>query len=342
VNRECVEEHGSPRWTKPRNIVSNGPFLLSMRRIRDRIRLVKNPTYWNADNVALEVVDALPIKSETTSLNMYLKGQIDWTTTVPTSIIPELQKRDDFYTAPMLTTYFYRLNTTRPPLDNPLVRQALNLATNKQEICEHVTKAGQQPARSFVPPGLTGFESAECGEYNVDRARELLREAGYPEGQGVPKFEILFNDSGAHKDIAQVIQRQWKNNLGIDVELRNLEWGVFLDSLQKKDYTVARSGWIGDYPDPNTFLDMFVTDGANNQTGWSNAEYDRLIHDSAAESDPVVRMQMLHDAERILMDEIPIIPIYFYVSISMVNPRVHGFAPNIQDIHPLTVIRVEK
>ncbi len=342
VNRECVEKYGSPIWTKPQNIVSNGPFLLKMRRIRDRIRMAKNPNYWNVDNVQLEVVDALPIKSETTSLNMYLKGQIEWTTTVPTSIMPELKDRPDFVTAPMLTTYFYRLNTTRPPLNNPLVRQALNLATNKQEICEHVLKAGQQPARSFVPPGLTGFESAECGEYDVDKARELLRQAGYPEGRDIPKLEILFNDQGAHKDIAQVIQRQWKNNLGIDVELRNLEWGVFLDSLQKKDYTVARSGWIGDYPDPNTFLDMWVTDGANNQTGWSNAKYDALIADAAAESDPQQRMKMLHDAERILMDEVPIIPIYFYVSINMVSPRVHGFAPNIQDVHPLSVIRVEK
>jgi oligopeptide transport system substrate-binding protein len=340
VNRKCVEKHGSPNWTKPGNIVSNGPFLLEFRRIRDRVRMTRNPGYWNAGIVNLQTVDALAIKSQTTSLNMYINGQLDWTTTVPNPIIPDLRDRPDFKTAPMLTTYFYRLNVERPPLDNVLVRQALNMAIDKKKIVEKVTKAGQLPARSFVPPGLPGFESALCGEFNPGRARQLLAEAGFENGYGLPRIEILYNTSEGHRDIAQVIQQDWKKNLGINVILRNLEWGTFLDTLNETDYAVARSGWIGDYADANTFLDMFVTGGTNNETNWGNSEYDQLIKQAGAEKDAEHRLEILHQAERILMDELPIIPIYFYRSINMVQERVEGFSANIQDIHPLHLLRV--
>lgn len=341
VNRRCVEEHGTPNWTKPENIVSNGPFRLQFRRIRDRVRMAKNPSYWNASQVQVGTVDAMAISSQTTSLNMFMNGQLDWTTTVPNAMIPDLRERDDFYTAPMLTTYFYRINVERPGLDKVLVRRALNMAIDKREIVENVTKAGQQPARSFVPPGLPGFESALCGEFDPDKARQLLAQAGHAGGRGLPKIEILYNTQEAHRDIAQVIQQHWKKHLGIEVSLRNLEWGTFLDTLHKTDYAVARSGWIGDYADPNTFLDMFITDGSNNQTNWSNEEYDDLIEAAKSETNPTARLKLLHKAERILMDEQPIIPIYFYRSINMVHPRVHGFAANIQDVHPLHLLRTE-
>jgi oligopeptide transport system substrate-binding protein len=341
VNRECVEEHG-PGWVKPENIVGNGPYLLKARRLRDRIRLVKNPHYWGADEVSLEVIDAFPVKSETTALNMYLEGQLDWIITVPNTIIPILKERPDFKAAPALITYFYRLNVDRPPLDDVLVRRALNAAMNKQEIVDQVTRAGQLPARGLVPPGMTGYEGAECGEYDVGEARRLLAEAGYPGGRGLPTVEILYNTSEGHRAIAEVIQQQWKQNLGINVELRNLEWGVYLDTVTNTRFQVARAGWIADYPDPNTFLDMFVTDGPQNNTNWSNPEYDDLIEQAAREVNPQRRMQILQDAEQILMDELPIIPIYFYVTTHMVKPHVHGFHPNVQDDHPLHRLRVEK
>ncbi|MBW3600212.1 MAG: peptide ABC transporter substrate-binding protein, partial [Planctomycetes bacterium] len=191
VNRECVETHG-PDWVKPENIVTNGPFLLHARRLRDRIRLVKNPQYWGADEVSLEVVDAMPVKSETTALNMYLEGQLDWIITVPNTIIPILKQRPDFKDAPALITYFYRLNVDRPPLDDVLVRRALNAAMNKREIVEQVTRAGQLPARALVPPGMAEYENAQCGEFDVSEARRLLAEAGYPGGRGLPTVEILY------------------------------------------------------------------------------------------------------------------------------------------------------
>lgn len=335
VQRTCVEHHGSPGWTKPKNLVCNGPYKLAFRRIRDRIRLVKNPRYWDADQVRLNTVDALAVLSSTTALNMYLDGQVDWITDVPASVVPELKRRKDFIIAPQLTTYFYRLNTTKSPLDQVLVRRALNLAINKQEICRFILRAGQVPARSFVPPGLQGYKRALCGKYDVAEAQRLLTEAGYPGGKGMPVIEILYNTHEAHRTIAERIQSEWKRHLGIDVELRNLEWGVYIDTVHSLDYTVARAGWVGDYADPNTFLDMFITGGENNETGWSSESYDRLITKAGQQRDPMNRLQTLHDAEAILMDHLPIIPIYFSVSKNLVRLQVKGFYANILDRHPL-------
>ncbi|PQO44959.1 peptide ABC transporter substrate-binding protein [Blastopirellula marina] len=351
VNRTCIETYGYPEWTKPENIVTNGPFTLESRRIRDRIRLRKNPKYWNADTVKLDIIDVLAVQSDTTVLNMYMNGQIDWGVTVPLPALQALLQRDadkngeiqeEMRIKPMLTTYFYRLNTTRPPLDNPKVRRALNLAINKQEIVDFVTKAGQIPADSLVPPGLPGFAGGHSGEYDPEEARRLLAEAGYPGGKGLPKVQILYNTHEAHKDIASVVQQNLKKNLQIDVELRNLEWSVYLAAQKNLEYDLSRAAWTADYPDPNTFLDMFVTGGENNQTGWSNAEYDQLIRDAQSESDPAKRLEMLTKAEQILMDEMPIMPIYYYVSLNIVRPYVKNFYPNIQDLHPLHILEIDE
>jgi oligopeptide transport system substrate-binding protein len=341
VHRGCVERHGSPTWTKPANIVSNGPFTLQFRRIRDRIRLAKNPHYWDAANVRLNVIDALAVKYQTTSLNMFLNGQIDWMAKPPSAVLPELRKRDDFRSSTALIVYFYRLNTARKPLDDPRVRRALNMAMDKQAICDHVTKAGERPARHLVPPGLNGYISPQGPGYDVDAARKLLAEAGFPGGRGFPRLQVLFNTHDAHRDIAEVIQQQWKTNLGIDIELRNLEWGVYLDSVTKTDFDIARAGWVPDYSDPNTFLDMFLTGGSHNNTNWGNAKYDQLIEAAGAETDVQKRMQLFHEAEQILLDEQPIIPIYFYTMINLVHPRVKGFTLNAQDVHPLHLLSID-
>jgi oligopeptide transport system substrate-binding protein len=342
VHRGCVEQYGARKFTKAEHIVTNGPFRLKERRIRDRIRLIKNEQYWNAAEVELESIDVMSIQSETTSLNMYLTGQLDWDTTPPNTMIPILKTRNDFVSTPFLASYFYRVNTAKPPLNNPLVRRALNLAIDKSSIVDNVVKGGQSPASSFVPPGMNGYEGYQGSWHDVKLARQLLAEAGYPNGKGLPQIEILYNTADSHRDIAEVIQQDWKKNLGINVVLRNLEWGSFLDSLRTGDYMVARSGWIGDYPDPNTFLDMFVTGGPNNQTNWGNAKYDNNIKLAKSEADPAARMQLFVEAETILMEHQPIMPIYFYVSKNMVQPRIQGFHANLQDIHPLHLIKIRR
>lgn len=345
VNRKNVEKHGSPNFTKPENLVSNGPFTLNMRKLRDRIRMVKNEKYWDAERVKLKSIDALALGNETTALNMYLTGKIDWATTMPAAMIPQLKKelKDQFPTAPMLTVYLYRFNTTKPGLGDKRVRQALNLAINKAEICEFVTKAGEVPASTFVPPGLTGYESPPGWEFDPEKARKLLAEAGYPGGRGFPHLEILYNDNPVlHRTIAETIQQSWRKHLGIDVQLSGLEWGVYLDAQHKMDYYVSRAGWIADYPDPNTFLDMFVTGGAQNMTGWGNKKYDELIAAAGKEADAAKRMAIFKEAEALFLDEMPILPMYFYVSKNLVKPRVKGFCNDVQDLHPLSRLSIDR
>ncbi len=344
VNRRCIEDHGSPDWTKPENLVCNGPFTMQIRRIRDRIRFQKNPLYWDAQNVRLETIDALVVRSETTTLNMFLDDQIDWGTQVPVSMIPTIKEKlgAQFHTAPELTIYFYRVNVTRPGLDNPKVRRALNLAIDKKNICDVVTQAGDAPATAIVPPGLPGFVSASGGQFDPAAARKLLEEAGYPGGKGLPEIEIMYNDLDVHKTIAERVQQLWRENLGIKTSLRGIEWNSYLSAQDKLDYTVCRAGWVGDYPDPNTFLEMWTSISGQNQTGWKSDRFDQLIADAGNEGDPQRRMQLLHDAEQILVDECPILPIYWRVSKNLVKPHVQGWFLNAQDTHPLNLIWIDQ
>ena len=344
VQPKCVETFGYPAWTKPENMVTGGPYTLQSRRIRDRLRMVRNEAYWDRENVNCRTIDALAVESVVTGLNLYLTGEADWITTIPSAIIPEIlaEKRDDFHPVPELTVYFYRINCKRPALDNKLVRRALAMALNKQQVVDTVSRAGELPARSFVPPGLPGYHSPLGPDYDPEGARRLLSEAGYPEGRGMPSIPILYNTDEAHQSIAELIQDQWKRTLAIDVSPQNQPWPTYLASQRTLDYWVCRAGWGGDYLDPNTFLDLFVTDGANNETGWSNAEYDRLIKAAATEFDAAERMKLFEKAEVILLDEMPIIPIYFRVSKNMVRPYVKGFYNNPLDMHPLKAIEIDE
>ena len=341
VNRNCVETYRNPMWTKAENIVTNGPYRLQLRRLRDRLRLVKNEDYYAADQVSLQTVDFLSMEGENTALNMYETDQLQWVTNPPETLLEELKKRDDFYTAPQLSVYFYRLNVDRPPLDNVLVRRAIALAIDRVEIVEQVTKTGQIPATTIVPPGLAGYRSATGFVPDVAAARQLLVEAGFPGGRGIPRMTILYNTSEGHRSIAEVIQQQLQNNLNISVELQNMEWGSFLDKVQQTDYQIARAGWIADYPDPNTFLDMWMTGNPQNNTNWSNLRYDELVRGAARETDPQQRLELLREAEQIFVDELPVVPIYFYTSINLVKNNIKGFFPSSQDLHPLQLLRFD-
>jgi len=342
VPRHVIEEHGKPMWTRPENIVSNGPYKVGLRKLRDRVRLVKNETWYDADMVQIESIDAMSIEGQNTALNMYTTGQLDWVTDPPGSLIEELKKRDDCIIAPQLSLYYYELNTARPPLDDVRVRRALAMAIDRDQIVREVTRAGQTPAYRVVPPGIQGYQPPPGMEGSLEEARALLTEAGFPGGRGIPKFTILYNTSEGHRAIAEVIQQQWQNNLNVKVDLQNMEWGSFLDKRQQKRFDISRAGWIADYPDPNTFLDLWLTDGPQNNTNWSNPDFDRLLAEAASESDPEERMQLLAQAEAIWVDEVPAIPIYFYVGLNMVKPHVKGFFPTPQDIHPFHLLRLEK
>lgn len=337
IHRGCLEEHGAPDWTRPENLVCNGPYRIAFRRPRDRIRLVKNEMYWNADSVKLETIDAYSIENRITSLNMYENGDLDWNPQIPGTVVPDLMAadRDDFNPAPQLAAYYYKFNTTRPPLDDKRVRQALTLAVDRQEIIDVVLRGPERPAYHLVPDGMPGYESPRFGEEDDEQARKLMAEAGYPGGAGFPRLEILYNNDDQHEAVAELVRKQWQKTLGITVTLQNETWSSYQDRLRLKQYDVGRQAWIGDYIDPNTYIDMYVTGGENNQTGWSNSEYDALVEEAKTIRDPAERLATLRRAEEILMDETPILPIYFYASRNMVRPHVRGFYNNLQDMHPL-------
>ncbi len=352
VNRRCVETFGSPAWLKPENIVTNGGYLLKDRRIRERIRLVKSPTYWDRDNVRINTIDVLAVESSTTALNLYLTGDVDCITNVPPAIMQQLldQHRDDFHPSPALITEFYQFNVKMEPVDdqqplaNKLVRQALAMAVNKQQIVEGITRGGEVPLRNMVPPAISQYmpyQPALCPEYNPEKAARLLAEAGYPEGRGFPKLAILYNSDERHQMLAELIQRQWKETLGINVEPQNMDWSAMEAAVHNKNYAISRSGWVGDYVDPNTFLDMFQTDNENNNTNWGDLRYDKLIEQAAQTQDQPKRLKLLHDAEAILMDEMPIIPLYDSVTRNMVRPYVQGFYENVLDEHPFPRLGID-
>lgn len=340
INRRCIETHGAPMWTKSENIVTNGPFLLQLRRLRDRVRVRRNPDYHSASKIKIDTIDFVSVESQNTSMNMYETGQLQWAYDLPKAVLEELMDRPDCVSGPKLSVYFYKLNHNRPPLNDVRVRKALSMAIDRNQIVKQVTKGGEQPAFSVVPPGMTGYTSPQGLGEDVERARELLAEAGYPGGRGFPKFQLMYNTHEMHRPIAEVIQQQWQNNLNIKIELQNMEWGSFIETVQQGQYTISRYGWIGDYPDPNTFLDLWVSDSPQSNLNWNNPEYDSLIADAAAELNPERRMQLLQQAEQVFVDDAALIPIFFYTSNHLVKPNVRGFAATLEDKHPLQLIEI--
>ncbi len=342
VNRQCIETHGET-WTRPDAIVTNGPFLLQDWRINRRLRLRRNPEYWDAANVRSPVVDALTMEAPGAGFNMYETGGADLLTSVPPQLVDVLMDRDDFHSSTYLGTYFYRFNVTRPPLDDVRVRKALTMSINREHVTRYVTKGGEVPAATFVPIDMPGYTSGRGLPFDPDRAKALLAEAGYPGGKGFPKIEIVFNTSDFHKSIAEVVQDMWRRHLGIDAQLVNKEWKVYLADTRALKYEVARSAWIGDYCDANTFLDMFVTDGGNNRTGWSDKRYDALIAAAADEPNPGRRMKLFQQAETILCTEgVPIAPIYFMTASNMYRANVRGVYPNVLNLILLKWVWVEQ
>jgi oligopeptide transport system substrate-binding protein len=336
-------------WLRPENIVTNGPYRVVSRRVNDRIRLAKFEQYWDADHVAFRTIDVTCAEHYTTALNLYLTGAVGWIDKIPVNLIPRLLPREDFDPEPYLGSYFYRVNVTRPPFDDPHLRRALALTIDRKAIVEKITKSGQEPCWTLVPPGMAGYTpvkmrcataqappedyaaafAADCAE-----ARKILADAGYGTGgKDLPTIELHYNTSEAHRSIAEVIADSWQKNLGLTAKLLNQEWKVYLDTQSGLAYDVSRSAWIGDYVDPNTFLDLFVTGGENNKTGWGNPRYDELIRAAARELDPERRLALFTQAETILMDEVPVLPIYYYVSQNIVAPRLGGFYENLQDDH---------
>ena len=342
VHQATVEKHGM-RWTRPENLVSNGPFRLKKWQMNQVITLERNPEYWDASNVKLEAVNFFAVEKVETEEKMFLVKKLHATASIPTEKVPFWMKDTSgvFRRHPYLGTYFYWINVNRAPLNNPLVRKALALSIDREKLAKFVLKGGQAPSESFTPPGTGGFKPESRLPKDLSRlteAKKLLAQAGFPEGKGLPPIEILYNTSEGHKKIAEAIQEMWSENLGVKATLYNQEWKVFLDTQHSKNYMVSRAGWIADYNDPNTFLDMLTTGNGNNHAGWSNPDYDALIHQAAKELKPKKRYELFQKAEEILLRELPVIPLYVYTRLYLLSPDVQGWFENVEDIHPLKYV----
>ena len=342
VHQGTIEAWGD-RWTRPEHLVSNGPFELVEWRQGHHFRMRRSSTYWDAASVRLEEIIAYAVEELNTSVNLYKSGVIDWNPSgyIPTPYVPFMRGYADFRSVPYHGVYFYSLNTTQPPLDDKWVRKALSAAVDRTTIADAVLKGTRLPWGNLTPSGYLGYENPPGQTFDPEFARACLARAGYPDGRGFPPVDILFNTSEDHRRIAEAIQAMWKQHLNIDVSLSNQEWASYLNATTSLQYQIARRSWIGDYPDPFTFLSIFRTGDGNNRTGWSNAEYDRLLGASEFEPDPAERMRMLARAESILLEDGVVINIYHYVLTEMVKPYVRGLYPTVLDTHPLKHVWID-
>ncbi len=323
-----LERKGSA-WTKPGNLVGNGPYILTEWAMQQRVIVDRSPTYWDRAALRTDRIVFYATENIETEERMFRTGQLDKTNELPLdkTDVYRREQPESLRVDSLLGIYFFRINLTRPPLNDKRIRRALALAINREVIVEKVTRQNQKPAYNACPP-MESFTSPVRLTGDLAEARRLLAEAGYPDGKGLRPIELLYNTSQNHKKIAEALQQMWRQNLGINVSLVNQEWKVYLDSQDTLNYDLSRAGWIADYVDPNTFFDLWRTGDGNNDTGFSNADYDRLLEESLATADEAARRALFARMDAILMDELPIIPLYFYTRTYAANPRLQA-PPNL-------------
>lgn len=332
VNAAIQEEVGAEWSHDGSTFVCNGPFTVTAWNHDESVELAKNENYYNKDAVKLDGITFYISDDQNTMWQMYQNDEIDLDYEIPTDVVGQLKAQNDpeLQIVPELATYFYRFNTTVKPFNNAKVRKALSMAIDRQLIVDEVTQSGEIPAYGVVCPQIadaTGDfreNGGECFSENIDEAKKLLAEGLAEEGMDKLEFTILYNTSEQHKKVAEAIQQMWNENLGVNVTLENTEMKVKIDREHKLDYEVSRAGWSGDYADPNTFLDLFTSWSSQNDTGWKTEAYDELITKAGEELDPATRMGYLHEAEEMLMEEMPIMPIYYYTRAIETKPYLTG------------------
>ncbi|MDR2258864.1 MAG: peptide ABC transporter substrate-binding protein [Treponema sp.] len=334
-----IQKYGSD-WIKKENFVGNGPFVLQEWIPNDRLVVVPNDRYWNKANVFLTKITFLPIEDTNTAYQAFKNGELDWSTQPPLALIDQLKLDKDYQVDTQLGSYFYYVNVNHPILKDVRIRKALSMSFDRQELIDRVTKGGQLPAFALVPP-IGDYKPAVGTGYDVAAAKRLLAEAGYPDGRGLPTFTIIYNTLDAHKVIAEYLQQVWKNNLGVNVTLQNLEWATFLEERKTSRMELGRAGWIADYADAQNFLDLLITDGGNNDGHYSDPEYDRLIRQASALPGGPERDNVLRQAEEIAVTrDQAVIPIYYYVSQNIIDlDKWDGWYTNPQDVHPWVGIK---
>jgi oligopeptide transport system substrate-binding protein len=349
--RSVVEKHGRA-WAKPENVVCSGPFTLESHKPYNEIVVKKNPLYWDAANVRLERIKFYPLEDQTTMMNLYKAGEVDATYnhTVPASWLKSgVRHAKDYMDAPENAIEYYQINTTRPPMNDVRVRKAFGLAIDREALADY--RVVSKPLRSFTPEGIfPGYPRLQGTEFNPERAKQLLAEAGFRDAAGkfdpkkfpVEEVQLTYNTSESNRQVAEFVQAQWKQNLGLTIPLNNVEWKTFLNMRSKLDYKgFARSGWVGDYMDPNTFLALFQTRSGDNGTGWFDPKYAALLKEANSEPDQAKRYAILSRAEAMLLENAPVIPLLMPATSWMKKPYVKGLYPNPGTLHAWKYVYIE-
>lgn len=339
VPKHTILKHGTMAqvpnlWTEVENIVSNGPFKLTSWQFNQQISVTKNNHYWDTKTVQLNGIRFLPISNEYTEARMFFNDQLHITYTLAPEMIdysrkksPESSKQDTY-----LGTSFLRFNVTNEHLKNVKLRQALAFAVDSQAIIDNILKGGQKAAYSITPP-MGAYEPPKVSFFDPEKARQLLNEAGYSEGTKL-SLTLLTADKGKNKTLAEAYQDMWKKHLGIDVSIKQTETKTYYDKMSNLDYDIVTSGWIGDYPDPTTFLDMWRKGDGNNRTGWYNDEYETILKEAAQTQDPKARFHKLENAEALFLSEMPIVPICWSTQSYLLHTSVKGWHPLLLNNHP--------
>lgn len=335
LRKDIIEKYGD-QWTqKAESFIGNGAFKMVEWKHNDELVFEKSESYWDKEKISLKQIHWKLMEDDAAALSAFDKGELDGVCDLmPVEETQNLIKAGKLKVYDKLGTYYLDLNVEKAPLDNPKVRKALALAIDRQFIVDSATKAGEKPAVGFIPFGVAGQDAKKDFRTeikdnsflpvsaNAAEAQKLLSEAGFPGGKDFPELEIITVES--QKTIMEAVQSQWNKNLGINVKISTMEGAAMYDRRAQKDYMMSADAWIGDYNDPMTFMDLWAEGSGNNDTGWANKQYDGLVDTAKGSMDAKVRMKAMHDAEKLLMDEMPVIPVYYYTTKILQNPKLKG------------------
>ncbi|UFJ40923.1 peptide ABC transporter substrate-binding protein [Brevibacillus humidisoli] len=327
VNKKVVE--ANPKWAnEAATHVGNGPFKMENWEHKNKMTLVKNDKYWDKNAVKLDRIEFSMIEDENTELSMFLNDELDWAGKplglLPLDAIPPMKDEGKLHVKEIAGVYWYKFNTEQAPFNNAKIRKAFSYAIDRQSIVDNVTQAGEVPALGALPGSMAVNPGGLFKDHDVETAKKLLAEGMQELGiSELPPITLSYNTADNHQKIAQAIQDQWKQSLGVDVQLKNTEWKVYIEDLHEGNYQVGRMGWLGDFNDPINFLELFKDKyGGNNDTRWENARFKELLEKSQTETDPAERKKLLAQAEQIFIDEMPVAPIYFYTHAWVQNEDV--------------------
>ncbi|MFI5336510.1 MAG: peptide ABC transporter substrate-binding protein [Opitutales bacterium] len=322
-------------WTRPGHLVGNGPFVLTEWLPNDRVRVARNPHYWDASHVRLNGMVFFPTESLDVDERNFRAGQVHLTYELPLSKVDSYRRTapQSLRLDPFLETFFLRFNTTRPPLGDPRIRRALSLAIDREALSRHLLRGTRAPAAHYTPPDCAGYTATARVPTDYAAARGLLAAAGFPGGKGFPVLDVQLRNDELHQQVLEVIQAGWQRELGLTVTLSPVEQKTWVQNQQSLNYAISSARWVGDFVDPVTFLDMFTGGGTNNWTGWSDPAYDTLLRAAANATDPARRYADFQQAEAVLLREAPIAPVFFGVRSYLIHPAVRGWEPSLLGFH---------